>query len=430
MLTANPDPKTLGLASRYAEQTGELSKALDFAKAAINRAPNDDAARSRMAELLAASTDPAQRAEARRILWELANKEGPYKRPALQALARAPELPAEEEKRIVESLENLSPPTAEDALLAADLRLKLQPNDADRIYDEMITRFGQTDTTTRIQLALWLNAHQQSERVLNLLPIEQAAENNQLLLPRLDALANLQRWVDIDNLLDRGDLTFDPSVIECFRARSAQGQNDAMEANLHWARAISLASGDPFKLRFVANFAEQSRAADVALKAYEQLARFPEHAAFAYRGMERAGRKSGELAAQRAAAEKISGLSPNDPNAIAQLAYLNLLIGSDVPGNLAKANELVKKYPDRLSFRVTAALGYLRQRDFGSALAQFKGPSNAPPIEWSKTPPAWRAVYAATLLSNGQPEKAQQMIATIPADSLNAEERALITPAQ
>jgi tetratricopeptide (TPR) repeat protein len=428
LLATNPDLKTLDLASRYAEQMGESSKALEFTRIAINRAPNDDATRSRLAELLASSTDSTQRAEARQILWKLASKEGSYKRPALQALGRAPELSADEKKRIVEFLEGLSHPAIEDTLLAADLRLKLQPNDVEKIYDEIISRFGQSETTTRLQLALWLNSHRQSERVLKLLPPEQAAENNQLLLPRLDALANLQRWIDINNLLDRGDLTFDPSVIESFRARSAQGQNDAMEADLHWARAISLASGDPSKLRFVANFAEQSRAGAVAVRAYERLARFPEHASFAYRSIERAAGKSGELATQRAAAERVSVLAPNDPNSIAQLAYLNLLMGLDVPGNLAKADELVKKYPDRLSFRVAAALGYLRQHDSGSALAQFKGPANAPPIEWSKTPPSWRAIYAAALLANDQPEKARQIIATIPADNLNAEERVLITP--
>lgn len=430
LLTTSPDLKTLDLASRYAEQMGESSKALEFARIAINRAPNDETARSRMAELLAASTDATQRGEARRILWELADKDGPYRRPALQALGRAPELSVEEEKRIVQSLESLSPPAIEDTFLAADLRLKLQPNDAEKIYDEMISKFGDSETTTRLQLALWLNSHRQSDRVLKLLPLEQAADNNQLLLPRLDALANLQRWVDIDNLLDRGNLTFDPSVIEAFRARSAQGQNDTLEAELHWARAISRAAGDPFKLRFVANFAEQSRSGAVAIKAYEQLARFPEHASFAYRGIERAGGKSGELATQRAAAERVSALAPNDPNSIAQFAYLNLLMGLDVAGNLARANELVKKYPDRLSYRVTAALGYLRQHDSVSALAQFKGPGNAPPIEWSKTPPQWRAVYAATLLANDQSDKARQLITTIPSDSLNAEERALITPAQ
>jgi hypothetical protein len=174
-------------------------------------------------------------------------------------------------------------------------------------------------------------------------------------------------------MLERDDLTFDPSVIECFRARSALGQNKALEANLHWTRAVSLASSDPFKLRFVANFAEKSRVADVALNAYEQLSRFPEHASFAYRGIERLGGKSGELKTQRTAAEKISALSPNDPNSIAQLAYLNLLLGLDIPANAAKANELVQKYPERLSFRVAAAGGN-QCRDRHSVSSWKSGP--------------------------------------------------------
>lgn len=429
LLNSNPDLKTLDLASRYAEQMGDTAKALEFAKVAIARAPNDDAARSRLAELLAGSTDSAQRAEARKILWELADNESPFKHSALQALARAPELSTEEENRVLKALDSVPSPTTEDVLLAANIRLKSQPNDANRIYDETIARFGKGDVTTRIQLALWLNAHQQFERVLGFLPVEEAAVNNQLLLPHLDALANLQRWTDIDNVLERDDLTFDPSVLESFRARSAQGRNAALDADLHWNRAITLAAGNPFKLRFVASFAEQSHASPVALKAYDQLARFPEHAAFAYHSMERLGGKSGELSSQRAAAEKISALKPGDPNSVAQLVYLNLLLGLDVETNLAKAIDLVKKYPDRLSFRVAAALGYLRQHDTGSALAQFN-PPNAPPIEWSKTPPPWRAVYAATLLAIDQQEKARQIISTIPRDSLNAEERALIAPVQ
>jgi hypothetical protein len=429
LLASNPDLKTLGLASNYAQQMGDTAKALEFAKVASARAPNDDATRSRLAELLALSGDAAQRDEARRILWDLAKKEGPYQRPALQALGHAPEMSAEEEKLLLQTLEHLSSPTAEDVLLAANMRLKIAPDEANRIYDEMIARFGKSDVNTRIQLGLWLNAHQQFERVVNLLPVEQAMENNQLLLPHLDALANLQRWTDIDHLLDRTDLTFDPSVIESFRARSAQGQNSPLDAELRWNRAISLAAANPFKLRFVASFAEQSKAPLVALKAYEQLARFPEHAAFAYYSMERLGGKSSELASQRAAAEKVSSLKPDDPNSIAQLAYLNLLLGLDIDANLTKAIELVKKYPDRLSYRVAAALGHLRQHDVGAALVQFN-PPNAPPIEWSKTPAPWRAVYAATLLANDQQDKARQIISTIPRDGLNAEERALIAPAQ
>jgi len=370
----------------------------------------------------------AQRAEARKVLWELAGTEGSYKRAAIEALARAPELSGEQRNRVLEALDALSAANLTDALLASDLRLQLHPEDAERIYDGVIARWRQSKMADLIQLARWLNVHRQPERVLALFSVERALENNELLLTRLDALGILQRWNEIDDLLTRPDLSFDPSVVESFHARAAQERNATLDAESHWNHAVALAAGDPFKLRFVANFAEQSRATAAALKAYEQLARFPEHAAFAYRGIQRQSERTGEVSAQLAAAEKISALAPDDPNATAQLAYLNLLLETDVEANLATAKKLAEKYPNRLSFRVAAALGYLRQHDPSSALAQFKGPAGAPPIDWTRALPAWSAVYAAVLRANDRNDEARQMIGTIPLDRLSPEERALIEP--
>ena len=424
LLKNDPDTKTLELASRYSRKQGDDQKALEFARIAVKRAPNDDFARFQLADLLAGSSDPGQQNEARKILWEIAGKDGPFRQPATEALARAPELSEEERKRLLPMLDALSPANIKDALLAADLRIQLHAGEAERIYDQTVAHWNAGQTADLIELSRWLNLHQQPERVLSLFPIERAFKDNQLLLSRLDALAILQRWNDIDNLLAHPNLTLDSSVLESFRARIAQEQNANLDAEMHWSHALALAAADPSKLRFVANFAEQSRATAAALKAYDQLARFPEHAAWAYRGMQRLSSQTGDVSIQRAAAEKISALNREDPNAADQLAYLNLLVRSDVDRNVATAKTLAQKYPDRLSFRVTAALGFLRQHDPGLALAQFKGP----PIEWQKAPAAWRAIYAATLMANDQADAAREIIATIPRDKLGPEERALIEP--
>ena len=424
LLKNDPDTKTLELASRYSRKQGDDQKALEFARIAVKRAPNDDFARFQLADLLAGSSDAGQQNEARKILWEIASKEGPFRQPATEALARAPELSEEERKRLLPMLDALSPANIKDALLAADLRLQLHAGEAERIYDQTVARWNAGQTADLIELSRWLNLHQQPERVLSLFPIERAFKDNQLLLSRLDALAILQRWNDIDNLLAHPNLTLDSSVLESFRARIAQEQNANLDAEMHWSHALALAAADPSKLRFVANFAEQSHATAAALKAYDQLARFPEHAAWAYRGMQRLSSQTGDVSIQRAAAEKISALNREDPNAADQLAYLNLLVRSDVDRNVATAKTLAQKYPDRLSFRVTAALGFLRQHDPGLALAQFKGP----PIEWQKAPAAWRAIYAATLMANDQAQAAREIIATIPREKLSPEERALIEP--
>jgi hypothetical protein len=427
LLKNNPDTKTLELAARYSRKIGDYIKAVEYARIASTRAPDDDAARFQLAELLAQSMDADQQTEARKILWEIAAKPSVYKKPAVEALATAPQLTTDERNRLLQELSALAPKTIKDDLLAADLRFQLHPDDATRIYREMIDRWQNGKPEEIVDLARWLNAHQQAELVLSTFPIERTLEDNQLLLARLDALAILQRWNDIDDVLNRNDVTLDPSVIESFRARAAQERNATLDAEVHWNHAISLAGTDPYKLRFVANFAEQSHATAAALKAYEQLARFPEQADLAYRGTQRVSQKSGETTTQRAAMSKIATRAPDDPNATDQLVYLNLLLGEDVDKNLAVAKKLAEQYPNRLSFRVTAALGYLRQHDPASALAQFKAPT---PIDWKRTLPAWRAVYGAALLASDRSEEARDIIATIPRDRLNPQERELIEPPQ
>ena len=146
----------------------------------------------------------------------------------------------------------------------------------------------------------------------------------------------------------------------------------------------------------------------------------------AFRGTQRVSQKSGETATQRTAMAKIAGRSPDDPNAADQLAYLNLLLGEEVDKNFTIAKKLVDQYPNRLSYRVTMALGYLRRHDPASALAQFNGPV---PIDWKRTMPAWRTVYAAALLATDRNDEARQIIDTIPRERLNAQERELIEPA-
>lgn len=427
LLQDNPDTKTLQLATRYSRKIGDNVKAIEYARIAAKRAPDDDAARFQLAELLAQSMDATDQTEARKILWELAAKPGAYKKAAVEALATAPQLTTDERNRLLQELTALAPKNIKDDLLAADLLVQLHPDDSARVYQEAIERWGNGQTQEVIDLARWLNAHQQPELVLSTFPIERALEDNQLLLARLDALASLQRWNDIDDVLNRHDVTLDPSVIESFRARTAQERDAALDAEVHWNHAISLAGTDPYKLRFVANFAEQSRATAASLKAYEQLARFPEHADLAYRGIQRVTQKTGETAAQRAAMSKISTRAPDDPNATDQLAYLNLLLGEDVDKNFAAAKKLTEQYPNRLSYRVTTALGYLRRHDPASALAQFKAPA---PIDWKRTLPAWRAVYAAALLASDRNDEARDIIATIPRDRLNPQERELIEPTE
>jgi hypothetical protein len=417
LLKQNPDTNTLVLASRYSERIGNGARTLEYARIAVKRAPQDEIAQARLAEVLAASPKADERAEAREILWPVAAKNGAGRKSAIESLARSPDLTINEQRKILDQLDALNPFTVTDALLAADLRLKMQPENTTAIYDEIIATWG---ANAKLEVAQWLNAHQQFDRVLSLAGPGEGRD--QLLLARLDALAAEQRWDEIDATLSRKDLTSDPVVIEAFRARLIPARHSSLDAEVHWNKAIALAGNDSSKLRWLGTFAEQSGADEIALRTFQQLARSPADAGLALAGQQRLAAKMHDISAARTISEKTLALHADDPNAQNRVAYYDLLLEKDVSANATKAKELVAKYPDRLEFRVTAALAFLRQHDPGAALAQFQGP----PIEWAKTPPSWRAVYAAALRGNEREEAAHEIIAMIPMDKLSSEERALI----
>ncbi len=426
LLKDRPDAETFKLAARSAHIRGDSKKATEFARVATQKAPGEASAEFELAQLLAASGRVEDHAEARRLLWHLTETKNPYQAQAVRALAAAQELNPEERVRVLAVLEANPAPDVVSSLLAFDLRLQLHPEDQKKILDEAVARWNGSGTDNLVALARWLNLHGEAERVLSLCSLESALTNRDLLLCRLDALASQQRWNDIDETLHRGDLTLDSTVLECFRARASQERNNSMDAEIHWNHALALASKDPGKLRFVANFAEQSHAGAVALKALDQLAKIPQYAVSAYLATEKLSAMNVDTAVQRDAAEKVAGLSPNDPNAADQLAYLNLLLNRDVKGNAQKAKELAQKNPSRLSYRVTAALGYLRMKDPGPALAEFQPPPGGPAIDWENTPAGWRAVYAAVLMANEKMQEADEILKNIPRDRLGSEERQLI----
>jgi tetratricopeptide (TPR) repeat protein len=421
LLRSNPSTRALLLASDYADKNGNLARALEYARLANNRAPDNRSAQFRVADLLARSSKPDERKQARDILWKLAQSPSPFQRAAIEALSRAPELAADEQARLLGIIRSISPPTVKEDVLAAEVELRSHPENARAIYDAVVAKW-KSDAGAQLFLAQWLNLRGEPERVLDLIPGDTA--NPQLLLARLDALAAEKRWSEIEATLSGPDLQFfDASVIESFRARVAEEQHATLDANLHWNKAIAAAGNDAKKLQFIADFAEQSGAAQAALQAYGQLARSPEHTLAALSGQQRLAAKMRDANAARNLAEKALALNPGDPDAQNREIYYDLLLGQETEANAEKARQLAARFPNRLEFRVTAALGCLRQHDAAGALAQFKGP----PIEWSLAQPNWRAVYAAALLANDESTRANELIKTIAPDRLLPEEAALIS---
>src|SRR5213076_459987 len=84
------------------ERTGNGTRALEYARIAVKRAPQDEIAQARLAEVLAASLKADERSEAREILWAVAAKKGAGRKSAIESLARAPDLTTNEQRKILD----------------------------------------------------------------------------------------------------------------------------------------------------------------------------------------------------------------------------------------------------------------------------------------------------------------------------------------
>ncbi|HVY70756.1 MAG TPA: hypothetical protein VHH73_12570, partial [Verrucomicrobiae bacterium] len=144
----------------------------------------------------------------------------------------------------------------------------------------------------------------------------------------------------------------------------------------------------------------------------------------AYAALIRLAEESRNTARLRDLIKEIAARYPEDREPVNDLAYLDLLLQTDLPQATQKARELVEKYPHVLAFRTTLALANLRNKEFTAARLAYSGVE----VDWSLALPGWRAVYAAVLGANGLRDEARRVASAIPLDRLKVEERLLVQP--
>ena len=124
------------------------------------------------------------------------------------------------------------------------------------------------------------------------------------------------------------------------------------------------------------------------------------------------------------ALESVLQLWPQSDQARNDLAYLRLLDGKPNPDNLTIVATLNQESPWFLSFRITAALAQLHQKNPAEALALL----TSEPIPWDRVRPGWQAIYAATLTANGQTAEAQPIATRLKNAPLRPGEQKLLDP--
>ncbi len=310
-------------------------------------------------------------------------------------------------------------------LLALGLRAQHDPALASQYVADAVERFRSGDDETLAALAAWLNSVGRADKALQVLPLDRALRRQDLYLRYIDALAVLERWPEVKELLISERFPLEPVFQHMYLAVARTRLGEATAATNEWQRALEAANA-PEKLLALARYAEQNHVNDVADRAYSEAIRLAPKNRGAYAGRLRVALASDHTAEAQTLAAEIVKLWPDDPAARNQNDYLRLLLGAS--GEAAEAAErqaqiLVAQEPLNWSARATLGLARLRLGRNADALAVFRKIRAT-----GSEPPGALAVRAAILAVNGYEEGARGDAHNLGAEHLLPEERALIAP--
>jgi tetratricopeptide (TPR) repeat protein len=326
---------------------------------------------------------------------------------------------------VANALENHPDARPFHKLLALEVRARQDPILTDQYVADGVQRFGLGDDETIAALAGWLNKIGRPAKTLEVLPQMRAVQRQDLFLYYLNALAALQRWNDIKDVLSGERFPIEPVLQHMYLAVAQTHLGSASGATNEWQRALEVAN-TPEKLLPLAKYAEQNSASDVADAAYSEAIKIAPTNRAAYAGRLRLALAAGRTAQAQTIAAEIAQLWPDDAGARNQDAYLRLLLGaSDGAAEAAEreAKVLVAKEPRNWLARATLGLACLRLGRKQDALAAIRQP-RVTGVE----PPGAMAVRAAILAANGYEEGARNDARLLSAKPLLPEERALIAP--
>jgi len=326
---------------------------------------------------------------------------------------------------VANALENHPDARPYHKLLAFEVRVRQDPALTDQYVADAVEGFGNGDDETLAALGGWLNKIGRPAKTLEVLPQAHAVQRQDLFLLYINALAALQRWSEVKDLLMSEHSVVDPMLQHMYLAVAQAHLGAATGAINEWQRALEVAD-TPEKALALAKYAEQSSVNDIADAAYSITIKIVPKNRGAYDGRLRLAMQAGHTSQAQSIAAKIAQLWPDDAEARNQDAYLQLLLGAS--DDAAKAAErdaqlLVAKEPRNWQARATLGLACLRLGRNKEALAAIREP-RVTGVE----PPGPLAVRAAILAANGYEDGARNDARIVNAKPLLPEERTLIAP--
>jgi tetratricopeptide (TPR) repeat protein len=273
--------------------------------------------------------------------------------------------------------------------------------------------------------ARWLAIFDRSDKVIEVLAPKRPETGSDETIALTEAYLAADRLDEARELLEESGGTVGAALFEYFQSRIALQAGDKDTAFERWMAAQNAALGSSAfpllqNLGFLALQLEQP------VNALQSLyTAFSAGIAF---NRQQLGQlmnltlSHGRLAQTIRVAEVLRDQYPEEPVHRNNLAYFRFLAQEDLENSVEVMRKLVERYPDVNQYRLTLALGLLRQGRNNEAKRLLESTR----IDWQRTSNRGQMIYAAVLAANEQRVVASGLIQNIRLDELIPEERALL----
>ena len=344
---------------------------------------------------------------------------------------------------------------AQHQLLALDLQIHADESKRDPLIARGIADWKNADTTSLTALAVWLNGKREYEKMLEAIPLEKAAQSRDLFLQRLDALAALNRWSEVQQLLVGGKFSLDPVVQAMYLARCSAQLGEKAAAENNWRRALEAAGGDVGKLMSLGEYAEKNGNLEIADAAYNNAVTASPKLRIAQQSRLRIAQRNRDTKKMHAILADMLAIWPDDTAVQNDEAYTRLLLLSNnsrndearmtndetnqqsaINARPARTNQqspellaieqlaekLLEREPASLPHRTLLALARLKQGRANDALGVYENVQVAP----SALTGSALAVHSAVLEATGHHDDAETEKEKIDINAVLPEEAALV----
>ncbi len=376
-------------------------------------------------------TFPEIQQAARRKLWELAQHSNEAEAAAIRVLSQRNDLTQSEATQLLELADQQPTISPTERLRLVSLILRLDPTQREALLNAETQRYRTAGPAELAQVASWLAHEKEYGRLMTILPEDLLMKSPDLFPQVAQGLASQEKWQDLLTLVKKGKkLPVSNARAATWRALAARHlrPDDTRELREHLEEAVRVGSGEKNALAVLgaARLAEEWGVADLALKAYEELAvpGSPQEEDMLEKCWQMATILKDTTALLRLA-DKLATLRPANVQFVQRRDYLRLLCGDKLETTLLRAAADTAQ-PTRASdidFLLQALKAHrLHERDrAAAALEQILDTTNLTVGE--------RAVYAGLLALNGQARRAYILAETIRSELLLPEETVFLRQA-